>query len=66
MFARHLGHQAALLNPIEQSFAKLKAIMRKARERTIHGLYDRIGQSLDRFTPAECRNYFKNSGYAST
>ena len=63
---RYLPPYSPDLNPIEQSFAKLKAILRKAGERSIHGLYNRIGQSLDRFTPAECRSYFKNSGYAST
>ena len=54
------------LNPIEQSFAKLKALLRKAQERSIPALYDQIGKALDFFQPAECHNYFKNSGYAST
>ena len=52
-------------NPIEQVFAKLKALLRKAEERTVHGLWDRIGKLLDRFEPAECRNYFRHSGYAA-
>ena len=54
------------LNPIEQAFAKLKAQLRKTKPRTIPALYDHIGQAIDRFDPAECRNYFKNSGYAPT
>jgi transposase len=53
------------LNPIEQAFAKLKALLRKAAERTIDALWARIGQLLDSFTPQECANYFSNAGYAS-
>ena len=53
------------LNPIEQVFAKLKALLRKAAERTVEATWRRIGQLLDRFTPAECANYLVNSGYAS-
>jgi transposase len=53
------------LNPIEQVFAKLKSLLRKADERTVEDTWKRIGQLLDRFTPAECANYLKNAGYAS-
>jgi transposase len=53
------------LNPIEQVFAKLKALLRKAAERTVEATWRRIGQLLDCFTPDECANYLKNSGYAS-
>ena len=53
------------LNPIEQVFAKLKTLLRKAGERTVEATWQRIGQLLDSFTPAECANYFVNSGYAS-
>ena len=53
------------LNPIEQVFAKLKTLLRKAGERTIETTWRRIGALLDCFTPAECANYLKNSGYAS-
>lgn len=52
------------LNPIEQAFAKLKAGLRKAGARTPEALWDTIGQLLDTFSPAECRNYLANSGYA--
>ena len=54
------------LNPIEQVFAKLKTLLRKAAERTIEATWTRIGQLLDQFTPAECANYLLNAGYAST
>jgi transposase len=53
------------LNPIEQMFAKLKALLRKASARTRETLWTIIGQLLHTFSPAECRNYLTNSGYAS-
>ena len=53
------------LNPIEQAFAKLKALLRKAAERSIAALWDRIGALLSALTPPECANYFRHSGYAS-
>jgi transposase len=52
-------------NPIEQLFAKLKALLRKAAERSVDGLWNRIASLLDAFTPTECANYFRNAGYAS-
>ena len=51
------------LNPIEMAFARLKALLRKAAERTVAGLWAAIGILLDSFTPAECRNYFQAAGY---
>jgi transposase len=54
------------LNPIEQAFAKLKAHLRKAQERSIDDLWQRIGKLLDLYHPAECANFFANSGYART
>jgi len=50
-------------NPIENAFAKLKALLRKAAERTIPGLWTTIGGLLDAFTPGECANYFAVAGY---
>lgn len=50
-------------NPIEQVFAKLKSLLRKAAERTIPGLWERIGTVLASFTSLECRNYFRHAGY---
>jgi transposase len=54
------------LNPIEQVFAKLKALLRKADARTLEEIGTAVGEILGRFTPQECANYFKNAGYAST
>jgi transposase len=53
------------LNPIEQVFAKLKHLLRKVAARTVEAVCTAIGELLGSFTPAECANYFKNSGYAS-
>ena len=50
-------------NPIENAFAKLKALLRKAAERTIEGLWSTLGNLLDAFTPSECANYFAAAGY---
>jgi len=52
------------LNPIEQVFAKLKRLLRKAEERTKRATWKRIGTLIDQFQPEECSNYFRNSGYA--
>jgi len=52
------------LNPIEQVFAKLKTLLRKAAERTVEATWQRIGSLLGNFTSNECANYFGNSGYA--
>ena len=51
------------LNPIEQLFAKLKSLLRKAATRTRDTLWSTIGRLLDEFTPDECRRYIANSGY---
>jgi transposase len=51
------------LNPIEQVFAKLKHIIRKAAARTVDTVCAAIGRALQAFTPEECANYLKNSGY---
>lgn len=52
-------------NPIEQLFAKLKALLRKAAERSVDGLWNRIASLLSAFPPEECANYLRNAGYAS-
>lgn len=52
------------LNPIEQSFSKLKSLVRKEAARTREALWNAIGRFIPRFTPQECANYFANAGYA--
>ena len=54
------------LNPIEQLFAKLKALLRKAAARTRDELWTTLGRLLDAYPPAECANYLRHCGYGST
>lgn len=54
------------LNPIEQVFAKLKILLRKAEARTVDTVSAAIGSLLEGFSPNECRSYLRNAGYAST
>lgn len=53
-------------NPIEQVFSKLKAMLRKAAERSFDAVCERIGVILDDFPPDECLNYIRNAGYAQS
>ena len=50
-------------NPIEKAFSRLKAMLRKAGERTVRRLWDLIGKLVDIFQPNECANYFRSCGY---
>ncbi len=60
---RYLPPYSPDFNPIENAFAKLKAILRKAAARTIDDLWAAIGEALPTFTPTECANYFTAAGY---
>ena len=51
------------LNPIEQVFSKLKALLRKAAERTVPGLWRRIRSILRAVSEKECLNFFRHAGY---
>ena len=51
------------LNPIENAFAKLKAMLRKAAARTLEQLWSAIAHIIDAFTPMECANSFAAAGY---
>lgn len=53
-------------NPIEQVFAKLKALLRKYEERTMEALWTRLGKLVDCFPKSECANYFRHCGYMSS
>ena len=50
-------------NPIENAFSKLKALLRKAAERSVDGLWDAIARIAALITPAECAKFFKAAGY---
>ena len=60
---RYLPPYSPDLNPIENAFAKLKTLLRKAAERTKEALWKRIGRLLDAFSASECQNYIHNAGY---
>jgi len=62
---RYLPPYSPDFNPIENLFAKLKTLLRKAEERTRDGLWQKIGDLIDVFTPEECKNYFKHCGYTA-
>jgi transposase len=51
------------LNPIENAFAKLKAMLRKAAARTVTQLWDAIADIIQNYSPQECANYFAAAGY---
>ena len=53
-------------NPIENAFAKLKALLRAAAERSVDALWQRIGELIEHFTPNECANDFAAAGYDAT
>ena len=53
------------LNPIEQVFAKLKHMLRRAQARSYDALIETTAQLLDHFPPHECASYLRNSGYAA-
>jgi transposase len=62
---RYLPPYSPDYNPIELAFSKLKGLLRSAGKRTIDGLWDFLGKSLDAFPPDECRAYFRHDGYAT-
>ena len=64
-FLLYLPPYSPDLNPIEQAFAKLKALLRKAAARTIDELWRVIADCLDEFKADECANFLENAGYTS-
>ncbi len=53
-------------NPIEQGFAKLKALLRQAAPRSVEAICDALARILDRFKPTEYANYLRHSGYVQS
>ena len=60
---RYLPPYSPDFNPIEQFFAKLKALLRKAAARTVEALIAAIAEVLTEVRPQECANYLANQGY---
>jgi transposase len=54
------------LNPIEQAFAKLKTLLRKANAQSFEQVEAAIARLLNTISPRECRNFFAHAGYAAT
>ena len=65
-FLRFVPPYSPDFNPIENAFSKLEALLRKAAERTVDGLWTAIGRIVDLYTPKECANYFAAAGYDAT
>jgi transposase len=63
---RYLPPYSPDLNPIELSFAPLKAHLRKKAKRTVPDIVEEIGKAIPLCAPIHCRGYFKKAGYAST
>ena len=63
---RYLPAYSPDLNPIEMAFSKLKAGLRKAAERAVDPLWNRIGKLLDDFTASDRAGYFRQAAYVST
>jgi len=64
-FLLYLPPYSPDLNPIEQVFAKLKAMLRKTAARSLEALWTAVGTLLDRFSQQKCARYFRNAGYRS-
>ena len=62
-FLLYLPAYSPDLNPIEQAFAKLKALLRKAAARSKEALWQVIAEAINQFDPTECRNFFLNVGW---
>ena len=63
---RHLPAYSPDLNPIENAFAKLKAFLRAAAQRTLEGLQNATAKAIDDFTPDHCLAFFKHANYATS
>jgi transposase len=54
------------LNPIEEAFAKIKALLRKTGARTREALLEGMGRALDTVTASDARGFFEHRGYRAT
>lgn len=62
---RYLPKYSPDLNPIEMAYSKFKAVLRKAAERTVPGLYRATRAFVPQLSAQECANYFRHAGYVS-
>ena len=54
------------LNPIEEAFAKIKNLLRKASSRSKEALVEAIGVALSAVSAADARGFFEHAGYRTT
>lgn len=50
-------------NPIEEAFAKIKYLLRKAAARSKEALVEAMGAALSAVTAADARGFFEHAGY---
>jgi transposase len=50
-------------NPIEEAFAKIKGILRKAEARSREALIEMIGQAISAISARDARGFFEHCGY---
>ena len=62
---RYLPAYSPDLNPIEQGFAKFKALLKKAAPRTVESLWQAIAETLQKFSATECSDYLSAAGYVA-
>jgi transposase len=53
-------------NPIEEAFAKIKHLLRKAAARTKEAFIEAIAAAISAITAEDIRGYFEHAGYCST
>jgi transposase len=51
------------LNPIEEAFAKIKNLLRRAAARTKEALIEAIGAALSAVSAEDARGFFEHAGY---
>ena len=54
------------LNPIEEAFSKVKQLLRKAKARTLEGLFEATAKALWAISADDARGYFDHCGYVKT
>jgi transposase len=54
------------MNPIEEAFAKVKGLLRKAEARTRQGLIEAMGRALEAVSASDARGFFGHCGYRAT
>jgi transposase len=53
------------MNPIEEAFSKVKALLRKAKARTLEALFEATAEALSAISADDARGYFEHCGYST-